>query len=126
MENEIKEILDTSWMLPALGQGALGLECRSADIVALTAVRQLNDPASMQAVLAERAFLRGLGGGCLLPIAGLATIAESELTLYGAVLSPDGKQRLAAERRGPVMQAETIGADLAKELFARGAAKLLA
>jgi hydroxymethylbilane synthase len=125
LEGEIKEVLDVSWMLPAVGQGALGLECRADDAATLTALRQLNHPPSMQAVLAERAFLRQLGGGCLLPIAALATVTDLELILRGAVLSPDGRHRIAGEQHGPVMQAESIGRILADELRTQGAADLL-
>ena len=68
LAGHITEILDPSWMLPAVGQGALGLECRADDAAVLVVLGPLNDAPTMQAVLAERALLRGLGGGCLVPI----------------------------------------------------------
>src|ERR671933_315144 len=64
----ITEVLDPAWMLPAVGQGALGLECRADDRAALDLVRQLDDAPTRQAVLAERSLLRALGGGCQVPI----------------------------------------------------------
>jgi hydroxymethylbilane synthase len=122
---EITERLDPAWMLPAVGQGALGLECRTDDAETLGCVSRLDHPPSKAAVLAERAFLRALGGGCLLPIAALGAVAGQDLMLRGAILSPDGRQRLVAERHGPVVQAEAIGTELANELLAQGAAALL-
>src|SRR5262245_14918801 len=72
LDRAITEVLDPAWMLPAVGQGALGLECRSDDAETLGLLEKLDHPPSRQAVLAERAFLRALGGGCLVPIGALA------------------------------------------------------
>ena len=68
LATHITELLDPSWMFPAVGQGALGLECRADDAAVLDLLGPLNDGPTRQAVLAERALLRGLGGGCLVPI----------------------------------------------------------
>src|SRR5262245_3953353 len=92
LAGHITEILDPSWMLPAVGQGALGLECRADDAAAYGIVAKINDPATMQAVLAERAMLRGLGGGCQVPIGAATHIDGATLTLFGAVLPPDGSR----------------------------------
>jgi hydroxymethylbilane synthase len=121
----ITEILDPQWMLPAVGQGALGLECRAEDSVTLSLLDRLNDLSARQAVLAERALLRGLGGGCLVPIGASASVAADRLTLRGAVLSPEGKQRIAAETSGAAVEAEAIGQQLAETLLASGARELL-
>jgi hydroxymethylbilane synthase len=121
----ITEILDPQWMLPAVGQGALGLECRTEDAATFDLLDHLNDGPSRQAVLAERALLRGLGGGCLVPIGASARVEGARLTLRGAVLSPDGKQRVAAETTGTATEAETIGQQLAETLLASGARALL-
>jgi hydroxymethylbilane synthase len=121
----ITEVLDPTWMLPAVGQGALGLECRGDDRAVQAAVQGLNHGPSYQAVSAERAFLRTLGGGCLLPIAALATVQADVLTLRGAVLRPDGRERLAGDEQGPAAAAEDLGAVLAQRLLARGARQLL-
>ncbi len=83
----ITEVLDRAWMLPAVGQGALGLECRADDAETLRLLAPLNDPATRACVLAERALLRGLGGGCLVPIGALGTVAGETLHLRAAVLS---------------------------------------
>jgi hydroxymethylbilane synthase len=121
----VTEILDPAWMLPAVGQGALGLECRMDDRENRALVEQLNDPATRQAVLAERAFLRGLGGGCLVPIGAAAKVDGETLMLRGAVLAPDGSERVADALSGPVGEAESLGQRLADELLARGARRLL-
>jgi len=125
LASAITEILDPQWMLPAVGQGALGLECRTEDAATLALIDRLNDGPSRQAVLAERALLRGLGGGCLVPIGASARVEGERLTLRGAVLSPDGKQRVAAETSGTAIEAEAIGQQLAEILLLSGAQALL-
>jgi hydroxymethylbilane synthase len=122
----ITEILDPLWMLPAVGQGALGLECRSDDPATLTVLELLNDAPTRQAVLAERALLRGLGGGCLVPIGARAVINGDRLTLRAAVLAPDGSRRVADEAEGPAVDAERIGQALAERMLEQGARELLA
>jgi hydroxymethylbilane synthase len=126
LQAAITEILDPAWMLPAVGQGALGLECRSDDKATLGLLRKLNDRDTCQAVLAERAMLRALGGGCQVPIGAASSISGDMLTLRGVVLSPDGKRRLEGARRSPSEEAETLGKQLAEELRRRGADQLLA
>lgn len=121
----IAEILDPAWMLPAVGQGALGLECRSDDSTTRTAVGSLNDAATFQAVQAERALLLALGGGCQVPIGAAAIVAGDQLTLRGAVLAPDGSRRIDATQTGAAIQADKIGRQLAAELLSRGARDLL-
>lgn len=126
LAHRITEVLDRSWMLPAVGQGALGLECRSDDSATRRLVERLDHAGTRAAVLAERAMLRGLGGGCSVPIGAATSIAADTLTLHGVVLPPDGVQRIEEEIAGPVNQAETVGSELARALLARGAAALLA
>ncbi len=121
----ITELLDPQWMLPAVGQGALGLECRTDDTITLGLLDGLNDWPTRQAVLAERSLLRGLGGGCLVPMGSSAQVIENCLRLCGAVLSPEGRQRIAAEASGAAMQAEVVGKQLAEILLASGAHQLL-
>ncbi|HTU93867.1 MAG TPA: hydroxymethylbilane synthase [Gemmataceae bacterium] len=121
----ITELLDPQWMLPAVGQGALGLECRTEDAVTLGLLDRLNDWPSRQAVLAERALLRGLGGGCLLPIGVSSRVEGDQILLRGVVLTPDGKQRIAAEHNGFAADAEVVGQQLAEMLLASGARELL-
>jgi hydroxymethylbilane synthase len=121
----ITEVLDPVWMLPAVGQGALGLECRAADRATRDLVEPLNHAPTRQAVLAERALLRALGGGCLVPIGALATVEGETLTLRGVVLPPDGTQRIEGKTTGTAVGAEALGQRLAAELLARGAGPLL-
>lgn len=125
LSHVITEMLDPAWMFPAVGQGALGLECRINDAATLAFVRQLNDWTTQQAVLAERAFLRAMGGGCQVPMGATATIVGNTLTLRAAVLRPDGSERLVGEHTGTAGQAEAIGQQLAVDLLARGACKFL-
>jgi hydroxymethylbilane synthase len=121
----ITELLDPTWMLPAVGQGALGLECRTEDTATRVLLDPLNDPPTRSAVLAERALLRGLGGGCLVPVGASAVMQGESLILRGAVLSPDGSQRVAGEVRGSANEAEILGRQLALALLADGAQALL-
>jgi hydroxymethylbilane synthase len=110
------EILEPAVMLPAVGQGALAIECRAADAAVLRLLAPLNDAESAACVAAERAMLAALDGSCRTPIAGLATLAGDRLALDALLLSPDG----AAERRGrtagPVGDAAALGAALGEEL----------
>jgi hydroxymethylbilane synthase len=121
----ITEILDPAWMLPAVGQGALGLECRVGDAHTRDLVRQLDNPPTHQSVLAERAFLRALGGGCLVPIGSSTRIEGPILTLRGAVLRPDGSKRVEGTLSGSLDLAEQIGSQLAAQLLKQGAKELL-
>ena len=122
---EITEVLDAAWMLPAVGQGALGLECRVDDAPTRTLLDRLNDMPTRWSVLAERAMLRGLGGGCQVPIGAVTKITGGVLAMRGVVLPPDGSQRVEADIAGPMEQAESLGQALADQLRARGAADLL-
>jgi hydroxymethylbilane synthase len=126
LEAAVTEILDPEWMLPAVGQGALGLECRVEDRETCTLLQRLNDPPTRQAVLAERALLRRLGGGCLVPIGTAARVDTNGLVLRGAVLAPDGSERIAGQTSGPATEAEAVGQRLADELLTLGARRLLA
>jgi hydroxymethylbilane synthase len=125
LDEAITHILDSAWMLPAVGQGALGLECRSDDAATLALVRQLDDVPTRQAVAAERAMLFALGGGCMVPIGALATVDGGVLTLRAAVLEPTGKERIEDTIAGPAEDAEQLGQRLAERLLAQGARRLL-
>ena len=125
MGKVITELLDPEWMLPAVGQGALGLECRADDELTLSLVRRIDDRATHAAVCAERAMLRGLGGGCLVPIGALSTVAGDQLTLRGVVLSPDGKRRIEGRLTERLEAAEDLGRELAEQLRCQGANDLL-
>ena len=110
------EILMPELMLPAVGQGALAIECRAADEALRQRLAPLNDPASAACVAAERAMLAALDGSCRTPIAGLARIAEDRLVLDALLLAPDGD----AERRGHIAgrpgDAVALGTELGQRL----------
>jgi hydroxymethylbilane synthase len=125
LEAAITEILDPQWILPAVGQGALGLECRAEDKATLDALGALNDRVTRQAVLAERALLRGLGGGCQVPIGAAAVVDHGMVSLRGVVLDPEGKRRIGAEKNGPATEPERVGMELADQLLDQGARSLL-
>jgi hydroxymethylbilane synthase len=117
--------LDVEVSLPAVGQGALGIETRADDPIAQAAAGRLNHPTTMAAVRAERAFLRALGGGCRVPIAALGAIEGDVLQLRGVVASPDGSRLIRRELRGEVRDAEGVGSALAASCIRDGAAELL-
>jgi len=126
LEPRITQRLEPREMLPAPGQGALGVEVR-ADREDLRAVcAALDDAVTHAAVRAERAMLRSLGGGCQVPIAALATLdGLGNLTLDGAVFSPDGLRVIRQSLSGAQGEAERIGITLASHLRAKGADRLL-
>ena len=123
--DQISECLPTEVSLPAVGQGALGIEGREEDTFIQNLLAPLNDPVSCSAVSAERAFLARLEGGCQVPIAGHAIVHGPELTLNGLVASIDGKQIIRDEIRGSVDQAESLGVALAERLLGAGGDKIL-
>jgi hydroxymethylbilane synthase len=125
LADRITESLDPSWMLPAVGQGAIGLECRADDEDTKHFVEALRDADTFARVTAERAMLYALGGGCLVPIGTTSKIADGLLTIRGAVLSPDGKRRIVATHEGPASTPLAVGQELAAMLLAEGAAELL-
>jgi hydroxymethylbilane synthase len=125
LSEAIVEVLDSSWMLPAVGQGALGLECRASDRETRSLLEPLNDAATRQAVLAERSLLRALQGGCQVPVGAATSVEDGILTLCAVVLPPDGGSRIEGTVSGPIASAEELGLQLAQELLGRGASRLL-
>jgi hydroxymethylbilane synthase len=121
----ITEHLGEDVMLPAVGQGALAIEIREHDKTTAEIVQKLNHETTNLACTAERALLKGLGGGCLVPIAAHARAEASTLTLTGLVASPDGTQVVRGVSSGSSTEAEWIGQSLAAELLSRGADKIL-
>lgn len=121
----IRHQLLPSVSLPAVGQGALGLECRSNDQAVLDLILPLLHTETDYCVRAERAFNRTLQGGCQVPIAGFATLEQGQLHIEGRVGSVDGKVLLTAQRQGSIQQAESLGEQLAQDLLAQGAGELL-
>ncbi len=125
LQQHVTQRLPLEWVLPAVGQGAVGVECRRDDAAAREALARIDDAATHQAVLAERALLRSLRGGCLAPVAALAQVVHQRLRLQAVVLSPDGTHRLHTTVTGEPEQAESLGEEAARELLDRGAAELI-
>lgn len=125
LSDRIRRLIPVEQLLPAIGQGAIGIQCRAEDARIKALIAPLNDPLTALCVKAERAFSRGLDGGCRLPIAGRAVIEKDQLRLAGLVARTDGGLVLKAERRGLPREAEQTGAALAKTLLARGADRIL-
>jgi len=121
----ITEYLDPLVMLPAGAQGALGLEVRAADQVTAALVAPLDDLATRTAVLAERALLARIGGGCQTPIGAYARLSGDTLTLAGMIGASDGRM-VRSERTGPAGHPVALGIALADELLANGGQALLA
>lgn len=121
----IRHQLSPEVSLPAVGQGALGLECRDNDQAVLDLISPLLHVETDCCVRAERAFNRTLQGGCQVPIAGFATLEQGQLHIEGRVGSVDGKVLLTAQRQGSIQQAESLGEQLAQDLLAQGAGELL-
>ncbi len=118
-------LLPASDMLPAIGQGALGLELRANDQTMQQLLKMLDDPPSRIAVTAERAFLSRLEGGCLVPVAALGTVAGDQITLE-ALLSDLSGQRLLRERHAaPLAEAASLGRRLADRLLEQGGREIL-
>ena len=124
-EKRITEILPVEISLPAIGQGALGIETRVKDSVTEPYIHSLNDPDSAVCVLGERAFLRKLEGGCQVPIAAYGRKTGSTLQLEGMVGTVDGRTLIRHQVTGSVEEAESLGIELAKTLLGMGAKTIL-
>ena len=125
LEQRITEEFSSQVMLPAVGQGALGIETRAGDKQSSTIVRELNDEPSQQAVTAERRLLSALQAGCLAPIGAIAVVNAGQLVLNAVVISPDGKHRLVTRVAGPSDSADSIGEQAAEQLRDQGAEELI-
>jgi hydroxymethylbilane synthase len=121
----ITQSLDTSVSLPAIGQGAIGIECRVDDDEINNLLSALHDVQTGLCVSAERAMNARLNGGCQVPIAGFAQLQGEHLFMRGLVGNPDGSVLYRAERIGGLDQAEAIGQLIAEDLLAQGADKIL-
>ena len=119
--DRIAEILSPEQMCPAVGQGALAIEARAG----FDGAKMLDHADTRTAVLAERAVLGALGGGCQVPIGAYATVSEDRVHILAIVAAPDGTQVIRAEAEGPAAEASLIGASLAAELLTRGARQIL-
>lgn len=126
LERHIACVLGPPLMYPAVGQGALGIECRSEDDEIRSLLETINDPPTHAAILAERSLLATLRAGCHAPL-GVCTDREGDaLTLEAVVLSKDGRQRLHADADGTIKDPEALGRRVAEELRQLGADGLIA
>lgn len=121
---EVTELLEPSRMVPAVAQGALAIETRAGDETVAALLAPLDDPATRAAVLAERAFLARIGGGCQVPLAAHATLANGRLSLVALIGSRDGRVVRGA-LEGPAAEPATLGSALADELLGAGGRALL-
>ena len=118
--DRITRAMEPDEMLPAVAQGAIGIEIRSRDAATSSLVAPLDDQASALVVETERAFLGRLEGSCRTPIAALATLANGEIAFRGEILTPDGKRVCRTERRGAVFERIALAIAAADELKATG------
>ena len=125
LADRIRAVFAKDQMLPAVGQGALGIEIRAEDKATREAVSKLDDALTHQAVVAERALLAELRGGCLAPVGAWARIKKDELVIDGVVLSSDGTSRVTVHQSGDPSDAHRVGTSAAQELLQQGAAELI-
>lgn len=125
LAERIRQTLPKELMLPAVGQGALGIECRTDAAATQDWLSQLDDPHTRAAVTAERAMLAGLRGGCLAPVGAWGRVEAGQLVLAGVVLQCDGSQRLLAQNAGALDASESLGQAVARDLLDGGAAGLI-
>jgi hydroxymethylbilane synthase len=126
LAGRITELIDEEIMLPAPGQGVLGIQTRADDEATIAAVRRLHDPVAAAEATAERVFLAGLGGGCLVPVGARGRVTGDRLQLEGVVGHPSGRPSVRRSADGPAAAAAEIGRALAETLLANGAREILA
>ena len=125
MATRITQCLETTTSLPAIGQGAIGIECRIDDTETNTILASLHDKETAIRITAERAMNARLNGGCQVPIAGFAELFGDKLIMRGLVGAPDGGLLFRAKREGNIVDAEEIGTAVADDLLAQGADEIL-
>ncbi|MDR1477651.1 MAG: hydroxymethylbilane synthase [Planctomycetaceae bacterium] len=122
----IRSLLEPPFFLPAVGQGAIALETRVGDQDTLSKIKPLNDKFTFKSVIAERAMLRRLCGGCMVPICGFCEVKYGELSLHGRILSMDGQKMIENIQTIPFDDdAESLGISVAETLINKGADKFL-
>ena len=126
LTDRIRGIISSEDSLPAVGQGALGIECRADRSDVIAALQPLHHPDTAACVLAERAMSRALAGSCQVPLGGFAQVQDGKLRMRGFVASPDGKRMLRAEATDEIGNPEALGSKIADALLAQGAGEILA
>ncbi len=124
-EQRISEMISPTIILPAVGQGAVGIECRENDENTKKLLEPLHCQQTAKSVLAERAMNEKLNGGCQVPIAGFATIKAGKLKLKGLVAAENGEKSIRAQHQGKMEQFKQIGIQVAESLLAAGAEDIL-
>ena len=126
LQQRIRGIISSEDSLPAVGQGALGIECRTdrTDVIAM--LQPLHDENTAACVRAERAMSLRLNGSCQVPLGGFAEIQNGRLRMRGFVASPDGQRLLRAEALGEINRPEALGNEIADSLLSQGAGEILA
>ena len=124
-DERITHTIDTELSLPAVGQGAIGIECRSDDERINQLLAPLNHKETAIRVAAERAQNERLNGGCQVPIGGHAVLKNDRILIKGLIGYPDGSQIFRAEREGPISDAELLGIAVADDLLSQGGGKVL-
>jgi len=124
-EERIKDFISTDFSLPAIGQGAIGIECREDDERVNELLKPLHDKDTADCVLAERAMNHRLEGGCQVPIGGHAVLNGDQLHMRGLVGTTDGKHIIRAESSASRDQAEILGVEVAEALLMQGAREIL-
>ena len=117
LENEVKEIFSTDQMLPAVGQGAIALQCRKDDHKTLNIVKMINDKESYCCIQAERALLEAIGGDCDTAVGGLAKLLNKKIILKSELFSSDGNKKFVVENSGNFNEAKDIGHKVGEELL---------
>ena len=125
LSTRIQQIIPTDVMLPAVGQGALGIECRQDSTEVNYLIAPLNHLVSQRRITAERAVNEALSGGCHVPMAAYAEVFENEIHLTAQVGRTDGSELLTAQARGPLSEAIQLGRTVAQDLIAQGAQQIL-
>ena len=125
LEKLITEILPMEWMLPAIGQGAIGIETRVGDKATLSMIQHINDSHTFDCLLAERSLLSELEGNCQFPLGGYCVLKEENLFLRATIGDPEGKILLRYEGNAPRQNAKRLGKDVANSLLKNGADELL-
>ena len=125
LADRIASFIDVEQSLPAAGQGAVGIECRTDDVQVQALLAPLADAETTYCVRAERAMNNHLQGGCQVPIGGYAVLQQGQLYLRALVGDIDGSRIIRAEGKSPVENAEALGVQIAEQLLAQGADKIL-
>jgi hydroxymethylbilane synthase len=117
LKSEVKEIFTTKQMLPAIGQGAIALQCKKGDKETLEILKSINDKETFYCIQAERALLEAIGGDCDTAIGGLAKILNGKIFLKSELFSNDGKKKYEFKSSGHIKEAKKIGYEVGKELL---------